>query len=65
VEPIAIDGLEKIGNEEAVEALISASNRLLANEAETVRASLKRIGARTSDASLKESITRSLNQTHP
>jgi hypothetical protein len=61
VEPITIDALEKIGDEGAVEVLISALTLLSSDSSALARAALERIGARSSDPSLKQEIERGLN----
>ncbi|MGB8473511.1 MAG: HEAT repeat domain-containing protein [Candidatus Acidiferrum sp.] len=66
VEPIAISGLERIGNSEAVAALIPALKMTQNNAAILARSALLRIEARTQDPSLKDQIQRALDaRTNP
>jgi hypothetical protein len=63
VEPIAIEGLERIANKEAVNTLLPVANMNENNTAALARAALLRIQAKTSDKAVKELILRELKET--
>jgi len=60
VEPLAINGLEKIANEAAIRVLIEALRMKTADYAALARASLVRIQSETAGTALKEEINQAL-----
>lgn len=62
VEPIAIKGLEQIGNMAAVQALISALNMRNRDIATLAQAALSRLEAESADSALKDQIKRALKR---
>jgi hypothetical protein len=61
VEPVAIDGLEQVGNQQATRVLVEALNRMPPDITSLVRAALERIENRTSDIRIKDFIQKSLD----
>lgn len=60
VDSIAIDGLERVGNEDATRVLVDALNRTPPDVAQVVRAALERMEKRSADPQLKKFIQKSL-----
>lgn len=60
VEPIVISGLERLGNDEAVEVLISTLKNQNNETSELARSALANIAQKTSDMVLKEKIRRAI-----
>jgi hypothetical protein len=63
VEPIAIGGLEQVGNEEAARVLVDALNGMSPDVALIARAALERMEKQTPNPQLKKLIQRSLGPT--
>ncbi len=61
VEPVAIDGLEQVGNQQAALVLVEALNQMPPDVTSLVRAALERIENRTSDIRIKDFIQKSLD----